>query len=153
MGFPGDSAINCLQCRRLRIDPWVKKIPWRREWQPIPIILAQRIPRTEEADSPWGCKSQSWLTNQQQKQQTSITWNLSFSFWVTSFSIIISGSIHVAAHWIVSFFYGWAVLHCTYTPHLLYPFICQCTFRLFPQHIFLEDTVQPTTFPSSLKIY
>ena len=22
------------------VDPWVGKIPWRREWQPTPVILA-----------------------------------------------------------------------------------------------------------------
>ena len=29
------------QCRRLRrqFDPWVRKIPWRRAWQPTPIFL------------------------------------------------------------------------------------------------------------------
>ena len=26
----------CLQCRRVGFDPWVKKIPWRREWIPTP---------------------------------------------------------------------------------------------------------------------
>ena len=28
-----------LQCKRPRFDPWVMKIPWRREWQPTPIFL------------------------------------------------------------------------------------------------------------------
>ena len=27
----------CLQCRRLRFNPWVVKIPWRREWLPTPL--------------------------------------------------------------------------------------------------------------------
>ena len=29
----------CLQCRRPGFDPWVRKIPWRREWQPTPVFL------------------------------------------------------------------------------------------------------------------
>ena len=28
-GFPGGSV----ECRRCRIDPWVRKIPWRGAWQ------------------------------------------------------------------------------------------------------------------------
>ena len=24
---------------RLRFDTWVRKIPWRRQWQPIPVFL------------------------------------------------------------------------------------------------------------------
>ena len=27
------------QCRRLGFNPWVRKIPWKRKWQPIPIFL------------------------------------------------------------------------------------------------------------------
>ena len=27
------------QCRRPGFDPWVSKIPWRREWQPTPVFL------------------------------------------------------------------------------------------------------------------
>ena len=29
----------CLQYRRPRFDPWVKKIPWRRKWLPTPVFL------------------------------------------------------------------------------------------------------------------
>ena len=29
----------CLQRGRLRFDPWVRKIPWRREWQAAPVFL------------------------------------------------------------------------------------------------------------------
>ena len=28
----------CLQCRRLGFDSGVRKIPWRRKWQPIPVF-------------------------------------------------------------------------------------------------------------------
>ena len=28
-----------LQCRRLKFDPWVRKIPWRRCWLPTPLFL------------------------------------------------------------------------------------------------------------------
>ena len=28
-----------LQGKRLRSDPWVRKIPWRREWLPTPVFL------------------------------------------------------------------------------------------------------------------
>ena len=27
------------QCRRCGFDPWVRKIPWRRMWQPTPVFL------------------------------------------------------------------------------------------------------------------
>ena len=28
-----------LQCRRLGFNPWVRKIPWSRAWQPTPVYL------------------------------------------------------------------------------------------------------------------
>ena len=31
------------QCRRLRLDPWIEKIPWKREWQPTPIFLPEKF--------------------------------------------------------------------------------------------------------------
>ena len=42
MGFPGGSSgffTTRLQCRRLGFGPWVRKIPWRREWLPTPVFL------------------------------------------------------------------------------------------------------------------
>jgi len=29
-------------------DPWVRKIPWRRAWQPTPVFLPGESPWTEE---------------------------------------------------------------------------------------------------------
>ena len=40
-GFPGGSdgkEVTC-QCRKNRFDPWVRKSPWRRKWQPTPVFL------------------------------------------------------------------------------------------------------------------
>ena len=44
MSFPGgsdDREFTC-QCRRLWFSPWVKKVPWRRKWQPTPVFLPGR---------------------------------------------------------------------------------------------------------------
>ena len=40
-GFPGgsDSKESCLQYRRPKFYPWVRKIPWRREWQLTAVFL------------------------------------------------------------------------------------------------------------------
>ena len=38
-GFPGGSdGKERLQCRRPGFSPWVRKIPWRRKWQPTPVF-------------------------------------------------------------------------------------------------------------------
>ena len=43
-GFPGDangkeSACQCRGCKRWEFNSWIRKIPWRRAWQPTPVFL------------------------------------------------------------------------------------------------------------------
>ena len=59
-GFPGGASgkqPNC-QCRRRWLDPWVRKIPWKREWQPTPVFLPGKFhgQRSLVGYSPWGHK-------------------------------------------------------------------------------------------------
>ena len=44
------------KCRKLRFNPWVRKVPWRRKWQPS--ILAWETPgkRSLAGYSPQGHK-------------------------------------------------------------------------------------------------
>ena len=53
-----DSKRMCLHCRRPEYDPWVGKIPWRREWQPTPVFLPgeSRGQRNLAGYSPWDHK-------------------------------------------------------------------------------------------------
>ena len=34
-----ESTCQCRRPRRWGFDPWVRKIPWRRKWQPTPVFL------------------------------------------------------------------------------------------------------------------
>ena len=34
-----ESACQCRRCKRRSFDPWVRKMPWRRKWQPTPVFL------------------------------------------------------------------------------------------------------------------
>ena len=60
-------ATPTCQCRRHRSDPWVGvgKIPWRRKWQPTPVLLPGKFHelRTLVGYSPWGRK-ESDMTEQ-----------------------------------------------------------------------------------------
>ena len=53
--FPGGSAGKKipLQCRRPGFDPWVGKIPWRRERLSTLVVWPGEFPGLY---SPWGCK-------------------------------------------------------------------------------------------------
>ena len=50
--------------QRWGYDPWVRKIPWRRAWQPTPVFLP-RESRSLVGYNPWGRKeldTTEWLT-------------------------------------------------------------------------------------------
>ena len=47
VGFLGgasgkDSACQCRRCKKLGFHPWIRKIPWRRKWQPTPVFLPKK---------------------------------------------------------------------------------------------------------------
>src|SRR5574337_858491 len=47
-----------LQFRRPGFNPWIRKISWRREWQPVPVFLPGEShgQRSLVSCSSWGCK-------------------------------------------------------------------------------------------------
>ena len=53
-----ESACQCRRCRTHRSNPWVRKIPWRRKWEPTPVFLPGKFHRQKSlaACSPWDCK-------------------------------------------------------------------------------------------------
>ena len=55
----------CLQCRRPGFNPRVGKIPWRRKWQPTPVLLPEEFhgQRSLVDYSPWLRNSRSKLSD------------------------------------------------------------------------------------------
>ena len=51
-----ESSCQCRRCRRHAFDPWVRKIPWRRKWQPTPVFLSGEShgQRSLVGNCPWG---------------------------------------------------------------------------------------------------
>ena len=49
---------TCLQRKIPGFDPWARKIPWRREWQPTLVFLPGEFHRQRSlvGYSPWGHK-------------------------------------------------------------------------------------------------
>ena len=61
--FPGGASgkeptCQYRRCKKCGFDPWVGKIPWRREWLPTPVFLPGEFPgqRNLAGYCPWGCK-------------------------------------------------------------------------------------------------
>ena len=75
MGFPGGASGKEPACQGRRLkrwgcDPWIRKIPWRRKWQPTPVFLPGEFhgQRGLVGYRTWGCK---------ELDATEVTWHTS----------------------------------------------------------------------------
>jgi len=59
------SVKNLPAMQKTRFDPWVRKIPWRRKWEPTPVFLPGKShgQKILAGYSPWGHKSQTQLSD------------------------------------------------------------------------------------------
>ena len=81
-GFPGGSVVKNLPARRrCGFDPWVRKIPWRRQWQPTPVFLPGKPPQRRLAGYKMWChKSVRHDSVTKQQHRTYIGFSIVFSF-------------------------------------------------------------------------
>ena len=73
-GFPGGSVVKetTFQCRKCDgFNPWVRKIPWSRKWQPTPVFLPGEShgQRSLVGYSPWS-HTESDMTERLSTQHT-----------------------------------------------------------------------------------
>ena len=84
-GFPNSSAVKPLhamqEMQRCGFNPWIRKIPQRRKWQPAPVFLPGKFPgqRSLAGYSPWSLKivRHNLATKQQQQGQIQVSCKLS----------------------------------------------------------------------------
>ena len=62
------------KCKKCGSDPWVRKTPWRRKWQPALIFLLGKshVQRSLVGYSPWGCKESDTTERTQSVGGTSL---------------------------------------------------------------------------------
>ena len=114
-GFLGGSVVKestcqCKRCRRHRFDPWIRKIPWRRKWQSIPLFLPGKHlgQRCLAGSSPWDCKRVGYyLVNKQQQQVSSLIVSVktfcSLFKWVICFLFLKKIYIVLKYSWLTMF--------------------------------------------------
>ena len=60
-----ESACQCRRHKRYGFDPWVRKIPWRRKWQPAPVWVSESCSvvsyslQPHDLYSPWNSPGQN----------------------------------------------------------------------------------------------
>ena len=69
-GFSGGASgkeptCQCRKHKRNRFNPLVRKIPWKRKWQPTPAFLPGKFhgQRSLVGYGPWGCKKSDTTKN------------------------------------------------------------------------------------------
>ena len=70
-----ESACNARDCKRLRLEPWVGKIPWRRHGNPLQHSCLEN-PRTEEPGRLQSIGLQSWTQLKRLSRHTRRSWNI-----------------------------------------------------------------------------
>ena len=84
---------SACQCRRCGFDPWVRKMPWRRKWQPTPVFLPGKSQgqRSLAGYSPWGLQH-DLVTTQQQPHASTQDRQCSQTTSVTGEGTVLDGS-------------------------------------------------------------
>ena len=70
-----ESACQCRRHKRCGFNLWVRKIPWRRKWEPTPVFLPGEFlgQRSLVDYSPWGYKESDTATEHTHTSSCSCT--------------------------------------------------------------------------------
>jgi len=83
-GFPRwfSDKESAHQCRRHGFNPWVRKIPWRRKWQPTPVFLPEKShgQKSLAGYSPWDRKELDTTERLSTAQQGFLQFNWGYGF-------------------------------------------------------------------------
>ena len=63
-----DGKESAWSCERPGFNPWIRKMPWKRKWQPTSVFLPGELhgQKSLAGYSPWACKesdTNEWLTH------------------------------------------------------------------------------------------
>ena len=83
---------NAGDTNRCGFDPWVRKIPWRRKWQPTPVFLSGKShgQRNLVGYSPWGCKESDMTEHKRRNRNIAAVKSLPAleGYWETKFYFV-----------------------------------------------------------------
>ena len=98
-----------------RFDPWLRKIPWRRQWQSTPVFLPQKAHgrRTLAGCSPWG-HTESDTTEAAEHAVCAAS-----GVWLRPRSVTDFRGVHVVLC-ACSFSSYWMVFHCKEGPYFVW---------------------------------
>ena len=97
-----ESPCQCRRPKTLGFNPWVRKIPWRRKWQPTPVFLPGKS---------HGQRNLGAIVYRVAKSQTPLKWISMHAsicdnwIFVHLFHILFSSLVCFQIHWIISYLF------------------------------------------------
>ena len=100
-----------LSSKKCRFNPWVRKIPWKRKSQPIPVFLPREFhgQRSLAGYSPWGHKESDTTEATKHSTEHKGCPVMFLLLCLTLLSMTISRSIPLVANGIISLFNAWII--------------------------------------------
>ena len=96
IGFPSGSDGKESACGRPRFDPWVGKIPWRREWISTPVFLPGEF-HGQRSLVDYSPKNRKESDMSEQLTLSHLQWEAENHFWVYAFFFPKNSSTNLAA--------------------------------------------------------
>ena len=107
------STCHCGRGKRCGFDPWVRKIPWIRKWQPTAVFLPGKShgERILMGYTPWGCRVRHNLAT----EHTAYVF-ICIIFFSQDFTAIYPIKVTAISY------YPW-IIYCSFLKHLIFLFI------------------------------
>ena len=97
-----EPACHCRRHKRRGFDPWVRKRPWRRAWQPTPVFspgkpqgqrsLEGYSPKADTSKAPWHTRTHPGSAQQLQRESSSLPAETALR---AQLSVLLSGIMNV----------------------------------------------------------
>ena len=146
MEASSEAACQCRRRHRLRFDPWVRKIPWRK-WQPTSVFLPGKLHRQRSLAASLGACIELDMTEHASPRLSPWPSSLRYSDNLTGHLVCRHLETHVWNVWLWAFDGGW--------PHFgIKPYPTWATYpefiRFDPNDFLLS---LPISFPEMWKIF
>ena len=94
-GLPSGSVVRDLPITQEKFDPWVRKIPWRRKWQPTSVLLPGKFhgQRSLAGYSPWDHKESNPTSRHRTRHTGNLSWPIISLAWLAMPLWLASGKL------------------------------------------------------------
>ena len=92
---------QCRRCKKCGFDPWVRKAPWSRKWQPTPVFLPGKFhgQRSLAGYNPWCHKESDTTKYACRKCMCSVLFRIDKDLLESCSHVLSFSSVVLWSHW------------------------------------------------------